>query len=160
MTPGHRLPATASPLAGIDIVSCRQDRGGLSMTVRVTVSGTDPHLRGHFPGLAILPGVFVIEALSQALATTGAVPGAGAGSAAGRARGSGAGSAGRPPVLAAVRSARFLAPLLAGDELTLVVTGTARPGGGWAVTATGTRADGTTAARIRAEFDAGGAADA
>jgi len=140
----HQLPATASPLAGIEVADCHREGADLTMTVRVAVSGDDPHLRGHFPGLPILPGVFVVEALCQAVAA-GLAP-----------------AAGRPPELAAVRSVRLLAPLLAGDELTLAIAGSARPGGGWTVTATGFRADGTTAARVRADFDcdAAGPADA
>ncbi len=129
----------AAPLRAVD--SWRSEWVGerLTVTARVGVRGDDPNLRGHFPDIAVFPGVFVIEALEQAIAL--AVGGR------------------RPPALRTVRSVRFLAPLLDGDELTLDITATPVDGG-WDVRAQGTRLDGTVSARIRADFDAGEAADA
>jgi 3-hydroxymyristoyl/3-hydroxydecanoyl-(acyl carrier protein) dehydratase len=128
-------PAVAAPLRAVDHWRSERDNGRLTLTVRVAVRGDDPNLRGHFPGLAVFPGVFVIEALWQAMAHAFGT------------------DTGRPPVLRAVRSVRFLAPLLAGDELTLQASVAPRPGGGWSVSAVGTRQDATRTARVRADFD-------
>jgi 3-hydroxyacyl-[acyl-carrier-protein] dehydratase len=109
----------------------RADRTGdtLAVCARVAVRAED--LRGHFPGLPIYAGVFIIESVSQALALATALD--------------------ERPVLRAVRSVRFLAPALAGDRLTLDITASAT-GDGWDVKATAARADGTIAARLRAAF--------
>lgn len=130
------VPPVAAPLRAVDFVRFHTDGDRLSLTARVAVRGDDPNLLGHFPGLAVFPGIFIIEALAQAMALT-APP-----------------EAVRPPTLRCVRSVRFVAPLLDGDELTLNVTADARPEGGWDVTAKGLRADGSSAARIKAEFGA------
>ena len=126
----------ASPLRDADVV--RQDSTRAAFGVRVPVRGDDPYLRGHFPGLAVLPGVFVVEALCRAMA---------------------GGGGDRPPELAELRSVRFLAPLLDGDTLTLEVRADESPGG-WDVRAVAHRADGTTTAKLRAFFVAAGAGDA
>jgi 3-hydroxyacyl-[acyl-carrier-protein] dehydratase len=138
----NALPAFAAPLSAVDSWHAERDGDAVTLTARVAVRGDEPNLRGHFPGLAVFPGVFVIETLCQAMA---------------HAFGTGTG---RPPVLREVRSVRFLAPLLDGDELTLRASVIPGAGGGWSVRATGTRRDGTTAARIRAEFDPGTVGDA
>jgi 3-hydroxyacyl-[acyl-carrier-protein] dehydratase len=104
--------------------------GPLVITARVAVRAGD--LRGHFPGLPIFPGVFIIEAVGQAVAL--------------------AAGPGQRPVLRTVRSVRFLAPAQAGDALTLDIEVLAEDEGEWDVKATATRADGTVAARIRADF--------
>jgi 3-hydroxyacyl-[acyl-carrier-protein] dehydratase len=129
------VPAMAAPLRAVDVWRPGRADGELALTARVSVRGDDPNLRGHFPGLPIFPGVFVLEALTQAMALAAA-----------QAR------AGRP-VLRAVRSVRFLAPLLDGDELTLNVTASPLPGGGLDVAAKASRADGTLSAKVRADFD-------
>ncbi len=126
----------ASPLRDADVV--RQDSARAGFGVRVPVRGDDPYLRGHFPGLAVFPGVFVVEALCRAMAGVGGD---------------------RPPELAELRSVRFLAPLLDGDTLTLEVRADESPGG-WDVRAVAHRADGTTTAKLRAFFVAAGAGDA
>lgn len=138
-TPG--VVAVAAPLRAVENWRCEPDGDHTLLTVRVGVHGDDPNLRGHFPGLTVFPGIFVIEALCQAMAY---------------AFGSGTS---RPPVLKAIRSVRFLATLLDGDELTLRIR--VRPvEGGWSVRAEGSRLDGTTTARIRADFVPGEASDA
>ena len=136
-----RTPAVvevAAPLRAVE--QWRREPAGDSvrLTARVGVHGDDPNLRGHFPGLPIFPGVFVIESLCQAMA---------------QAFGE---QADQAPVLRTLRSVRFLAPLLDGDELTLQITATPATDG-WSTKAEGTRSDGTVAARIRADFTTGGA---
>ncbi|MGH3994886.1 MAG: 3-hydroxyacyl-ACP dehydratase FabZ family protein, partial [Pseudonocardiaceae bacterium] len=116
-------PAGAAPLRAVDWWRASVDGDALTITARVAVRGDDPNLRGHFPGLAVYPGIFVIETLCQAMACAlGGTP---------------------PPELRGIRSVRFLAPLLDGDELTLEIAGTRPPDGGWDVVATGLRSDGT-----------------
>jgi 3-hydroxyacyl-[acyl-carrier-protein] dehydratase len=124
------VPATAAPLRAVDEWRADRSDGTLTITARVGVRAED--LRGHFPGLPIFAGVFIIEAVGQALAL--------------------ATGPGEPPVLRTLRSVRFLAPAQAGDELTLDIEAVAAAEDGWEVKATATRADGTVAARMRANF--------
>lgn len=131
------VPYVAAPLRAVDYLSSERDGDVLTLTARVAVRGDDPNLRGHFPGLAVFPGIFIIEALTQAMAFV---------------RPGGPSLQVRPPALRTVQSVRFIAPLLDGDELTLEIT--VKPcAGGWLAKARGLRADGTTAARITAEYD-------
>lgn len=125
----------AAPLQAVDSYVVEQTTDGLEITARLRVVTGQATTRGHFPRLAVLPGVFVIEAAGQALAL--AVDRAG----------------GAPTVLRRLRSVRFLAPFLDGDELTLRLTTTPQPTG-WLVRGEGVRADGVVAARLRAEFGA------
>lgn len=134
--PAPEVPAVAAPLRAVDFLRTERDGDRLRLTARVGVRGDDPNLRGHFPGLAVFPGIFIIEALCQAMALTGPA------------------DAVRPPALRTVTSVRFVAPLLDGDELTLEITAAPAADGGWDVKAKGLRADGSTAARISAEFTA------
>lgn len=140
-----RTPDTVgvgAPLRAVEQWQCEPDGDTMLLTARVRVRGDDPNLRGHFPGLPIFPGIFVIESLCQAMAHAFGWQGEDG------------------PVLRTLRSVRFLAPLLDGDELSLRVTVTPAAGGGWSAKAVGTRLDGTVAARIRADFAAGQASDA
>lgn len=100
---------------------------------RTAVHRGAPAVRGHFPDLAVLPGVLVVEAVGRLveMATHGACG---------------------PGRLTGVRSVRFLAPLLDGDELDLDVSADAAGAGEWEVRATGRRADGTVAARMRLSY--------
>jgi 3-hydroxyacyl-[acyl-carrier-protein] dehydratase len=135
----------AAPLRAVEQWRHEPEDGSQSepvrLTARVGVHGDDPNLRGHFPGLAIFPGIFILESLCQLMARAFATPD------------------GSLPVLRTLRSVRFLAPLLDGDELSLQasVTPTAD---GWSVKAVGSRLDGTVAARIKADFAAGEGRDA
>lgn len=135
---GH--PA-AAPLRAVEQWRRESGAGKEQLTGRVRVDGDEPNLRGHFPGLAIFPGIFIIESLCQLMAEAFGGPDA------------------PPPALRTLRSVRFLAPLLDGDELSLRVEVTPADGG-WSAKAVGSRSDGTVAARIRAEFAAGEATDA
>lgn len=96
--------SVAAPLRAVGAVSARLTATGWRIGARTRVDATDPHLAGHFPGAAIYPGVFVIESIRQAVCT-------------GLGTGCGGGSR-----VAAVSSARFLAPLVPGDVFVLDIT--------------------------------------
>lgn len=118
----------AVPLRAVDRVEV-VGRDPVRLRAVKTVTASDPYMDGHFPGLTMLPAVFLLEALRQVVAST--VP------------------AGRPPELLAVLSSRLLTPMLGGDEITLDVS--LEPAGpAWKVSARCTRGDGTTVARLSA----------
>ncbi|MHB8455162.1 MAG: 3-hydroxyacyl-ACP dehydratase FabZ family protein [Acidiferrobacterales bacterium] len=56
-------PDYATPIASIDEVT-RLDETGI--TVRKKVKGDEEFFRGHYPGSALYPGIFIIEAVNQA----------------------------------------------------------------------------------------------
>jgi 3-hydroxyacyl-[acyl-carrier-protein] dehydratase len=126
----------AAPLRAVEQWRREAEGDQLRLAGRVGVHGDDPNLRGHFPGLAIFPGIFILESLCQLMAQAFGTPN------------------GPPPVLRTLRSVRFLAPLLDGDELSLQVSVTPTADG-WSAKAVGSRLDGTVAARIRADFAPG-----
>ncbi len=66
------------------------------------VSANEPYFAGHFPGVPVVPGVLLCEALAQLGATVGAGDG--------------------PLALAGVQRARFRRPVVPGDALRLEVT--------------------------------------
>jgi len=134
----------AAPLRAVDEVSIDRDAGHLGTSARCvvrvdkTVSGHDPYMAGHFPGLTMLPAVFLLEGLRQA-ADVALRP------------------AGEDQVeLLWVRSARLLAPMLGGErirteaEIEPVAAGQpGQPGRPrWSVRAVCTRADGTRVATL------------
>lgn len=89
----------ASPLHATPILE-EHDSNTLSFSSRYSVQATEPVLIGHFPGLAIFPGVCLIECahLSALSALEQAADGA-------------------MLRLAGIESARFLAPVFPGDEV-------------------------------------------
>jgi 3-hydroxyacyl-[acyl-carrier-protein] dehydratase len=133
-TEAQAEPESAAPLRAVDQWHAVRSPSGLTITARVAVRADDPNLRGHFPGLPIFPGVFIIETVCQAMTLAGA-----------------GGPRGRL-VLRAVRSARFLAPAVAGDELVVDISAARSAEGEWDVRAEASRGDGSAAARIRAVF--------
>lgn len=112
----------ATPLRAVDRVEGRAGGPGLRFSTYKTVRADDPYMAGHFPGLTLLPAVFVLEGLRQAL--TRLI------------------GAGEPLDLVEVTSARWLAPMQGGDEIRLDVTATESGDGRWLVTADGVRQDG------------------
>ena len=58
----------AAPMRAVDAWSAQAQDDELALSARLLVRGDDPNLRGHFPGMPVLPGVFVIEALCQVMA--------------------------------------------------------------------------------------------
>ena len=100
-------PPFAAPLRAVDRIELLP---GEPTTVRVvkTVRATDPYLGGHFPDLTMLPGVFLVEAVRQAAAAVLGPRG------------------GAYPEVRELRSARFLLPMLGGEDITsdIELTGT------------------------------------
>lgn len=122
-------PAYAVPLRAVEHLEVVPDADGFTVTARVYIDPDHPILRGHFPGLPLYPGVFIVETLCQAM--TEAFP--------------------QRPQLLAVRSLRLTAPLHGGDELTLDIK--VKPqDGGWTTKAKGHRRDGVAVAGVWATF--------
>ncbi|MDG9719794.1 hypothetical protein [Streptomyces sp. DH24] len=119
----------AAPLRAVDRMEARSDGPELRFALYKTVNPEDPYMAGHFPGLTLLPAVFVLEALRQATSTL---------------------VGGDEPLnLLDVRSGRWLAPMQGGDEIRLEVTAAPDGPGRWKVTADGTRQDGTPVAAVK-----------
>jgi 3-hydroxyacyl-[acyl-carrier-protein] dehydratase len=129
----------AAPLPACDTVEVDHRGAQTVVTARMRVDPDQEYLRGHFPGMPIYPGVFVIETLTQALARAFAPAGT---------------------EVELLRSVRFVAPLLGGDELTLEAVVRPEPDGLASVAAVGRRADGRVATRIAAQVRIGGGRDA
>jgi 3-hydroxymyristoyl/3-hydroxydecanoyl-(acyl carrier protein) dehydratase len=127
--------AWATPLRGLDTTSPPESDAGVRVlrgTKRVSV--TDPYLGGHFPGLTLYPGLFLLETLRELVTADHEGPTA-------------------PPVLRSVRSLRCLALLLGGEEFTVrAKVRTADPAGGISVRAEFHRADGVRAASANVTF--------
>lgn len=103
-------PPFAAPLRAVDRIDLLPAEPGGSTRVRAvkTVRVTDPYLGGHFPDLTMLPGVFLVEKVRQvAAAVLGPRDGA-------------------YPEVRELRSARFLLPMLGGEEISsdIELTGT------------------------------------
>nr|WP_269440703.1 hypothetical protein [Micromonospora tarapacensis] len=112
----------------------------IEVVAGVPIRLDDPNLCGHFPGFPVFPGVFIVEALVQAVDIALRNPG-------------------RPRLrLRSVDAVRFLAPLLPPDRLTLDILVTRDGPDRWAVKASGRRADDTVTVTLRASFDGGDAA--
>ncbi|MFI6042486.1 hypothetical protein ACIA8C_12680 [Nocardia sp. NPDC051321] len=128
-----------SPLSAIAELSEKLDDECLHIGLRVPVRSAGVYLEGHYPGFPIFPGVFIIECVR--LAVRSAVP------------------QGRLLRLAELESARFSAPLLDGDELSLELT-VRQVDGDYLVSARGRRRDDVAAAQVRARFVMREASDA
>jgi len=88
-----------SPVAApVEVVEAGRQRS----VTRCTVRADEPVLPGHYPGFPIFPGVCLVECAHQSARLT--APG---------------GSAGAPPELLGVESARFTGPVYPGDVLTI-----------------------------------------
>ncbi|MBC2875739.1 MULTISPECIES: hypothetical protein [Streptomyces] len=120
----------ASPLRAADHTELRTDAGMPRLRAVKRVSARDPYMGGHFPGLTVLPAVFLLEGLRQATAEAFGL--------------------GRPPEVLEVRSARLLAPMLGGDEITFDVPVDPQPDGtSWLLDARCTRQDGVPVATLK-----------
>ncbi|MET7294788.1 hypothetical protein ABZS79_22115 [Streptomyces griseoloalbus] len=122
--------AYAAPLRAVDRIEVLSEGPEARLVLHKTVNPDDPYMAGHFPGLTLLPAVFVLEALRQAVTTLV--------------------GADEPLNLLEVRSGRWLAPMQGGDEIRLDVTVTPAGDGRRLVTADGVRQDGTPVAAVKA----------
>ncbi|MFF1278694.1 hypothetical protein ACFVZC_35840 [Streptomyces marokkonensis] len=120
----------AAPLRAVDRIEVLSEGAETRFALYKTVDPGDPYMAGHFPGLTLLPAVFVLEALRQAVTTIV--------------------GADEPLNLLEVRSGRWLAPMQGGDEIRLDVTVSPAGEGRRRVTAQGTRQDGTPVAAVKA----------
>ena len=124
-------PRYAAPLTACDEIAATAGAGGLRVTGITRIRGDGPYLSGHFPEITIFPGVFILEAVVQAVAQSLGDRG------------------GRPLRPYQVRSLRLLNPLYPGDQLTFEaeVTDPASPDG-VVVTADCCRSDGVRVATM------------
>ena len=119
----------AGPLGAVDEVSASPwTTGGMTVTATRRVEATEPYLEAHFPGFTILPGAFMVEGLVCAVAAALGPE--------------------RTPYLRRLRSARFLAPALAGDAVTWSATVTSLEDGALFVEGQCVRRDGTRVATL------------
>jgi 3-hydroxyacyl-[acyl-carrier-protein] dehydratase len=140
------VPAFAAPLRAVDQVGVDTSGGTTRIVATKAIVSTDPYLPGHFPGFTVFPGVFLIEAVRQAVAAALC-------SSAEKLCSSGQEEPGRVPDIVEVRSVRFLAPLLPGDVVTIDARADGPDGDGQVeVAARCFRADGVTAARMKLRF--------
>jgi 3-hydroxyacyl-[acyl-carrier-protein] dehydratase len=124
------------PLVALD--SLRVDRTGSVAKVFATkrVSERDAYLSGHFPDLCVFPGVFILETVREAVAAVLVADAAGSAD------------------LVGVKSARFLAPVLSGDTLSVAFElPDPPPRTPINVEATCTRSDGTRVAHLKLQID-------
>jgi 3-hydroxyacyl-[acyl-carrier-protein] dehydratase len=142
VTVSSDLPFGA-PLAAVDEVAVASTEGGLRVRATKRINADDPYLAAHFPSMTVFPGVFIIEAVRQAvLVAIGCTEAT-------------------VPDIRLVRSARFVAPLFPGDMMSLETTVTRSDDGtALQVDALCWRSDGVTAARVRLEMGPLGSADA
>jgi 3-hydroxyacyl-[acyl-carrier-protein] dehydratase len=125
----------AAPLVALDAIDVSGGEGLRRISATKRIDAGAPYLQGHFPNFAIFPGIFLIEAVRQAVAI-----------ALGEANG-------LLPEIRRLRSVRFLAPLLPGDSMSLEATmAQSTDGRTWAVEARCSRSDGVTAARLKLDF--------
>ncbi|MFF2651045.1 hypothetical protein [Streptomyces sp. NPDC058045] len=123
-------PPFAAPLRAVDTAELREVDGGLRLRATKLVTVDDPYMAGHFPGLTMLPAVFLLEGVRQAVAHVFDLS--------------------EPPELLEVRSARLLAPMLGGDLITLDAGLEPQPEGNrWVVDARCTSQDGTAVAKLK-----------
>ncbi|MEV7131045.1 hypothetical protein [Streptomyces sp. NPDC093260] len=126
---GAATAGTASPVAAAVRIESRTE-DGLPATASVEILAGEPVFAGHYPDFPIFPGVCVLECVRRAAADAA------------------------PGPLTAVESARFAAPVLPGDTLTLTLT--------WRTADTSWRCDAVAAtargraARVRLRFAAPG----
>ncbi|MBM0236012.1 3-hydroxyacyl-ACP dehydratase [Micromonospora sp. ATA32] len=128
----HPATGRAAPLVALIRLRIEEVDAGRRVVARMPIED-DANLAGHFPGMPIYPGAFVIETLCQAMAA----------------------AFGPQARLRTVTSVRFTAALLGGDELELtadVIT----LGDTLAVKAVGRRRDGTVTTVLRAVFGTDG----
>jgi 3-hydroxyacyl-[acyl-carrier-protein] dehydratase len=125
----------AVPFGAIDSIETIVDGDRLRIHATKRFDSQAGYLAGHFPEFGVFPGVFIIECLAQAVAYAKR------------------GAHGETPQLLEVSSARFFAPILPGNEVSVdaeVVT----HDGGFLVDALCTKS-GVVCARLKSRFQYG-----
>ncbi len=107
---------------------------GTRVSVRLAVERAAAQMAGHYPDFPILPGVLLIECVRQAASS----------------------ARGAELRLCSIGRARFVRPLLPGDELELSLLLTPQAIGRVGVVARGVRADGQTAAEVHLTLEPAG----
>ncbi|MBB4265844.1 3-hydroxyacyl-ACP dehydratase FabZ [Roseospira visakhapatnamensis] len=97
------------------VIDVRLNEGAVGVK---NVTNNEPHFQGHFPTMAVMPGVLVIEAMAQ---TAGVLVVATLG----------ADSEGKLVYFMSVDNARFRKPVVPGDQLLLDVTKLRHRGNVW-----------------------------
>lgn len=82
------------------------------------VTSNEPHFQGHFPNMAVMPGVLVVEAMAQTAAVLVVAT-------------LGSDAEGKHVYFMSVDNARFRKPVLPGDQLLLHVTKQRNRGNVW-----------------------------
>jgi len=95
------------PMLMIDGI--KEMRGTESAVGIKNVTFNEPHFQGHFPGLPVMPGVLIVEAMAQ---TAGAVVLGGLGQ----------GAEGKVVYFMSIEKAKFRKPVVPGDVLNIHVT--------------------------------------
>jgi len=139
--PAVRGLGFAAPLLAVDEVRAARREGTLRLRATKRVTASDPYMAAHFPTLTVFPGVFIVETVRQAVVLA-------------------LGAEADGLEILQLRSARFLAPMLAGDLMTLEAAVEERDGGRYQVNATCWRDDGVTTAKVRLEMGPLGEPDA
>ncbi|KAA5604478.1 3-hydroxyacyl-ACP dehydratase FabZ [Roseospira marina] len=88
------------------------------------VTNNEPHFQGHFPSMAVMPGVLVVEAMAQTAAVLVVAT-------------LGASAEGKLVYFMSVDAARFRKPVVPGDQLRLEVTKQRNRGNVWKFTGRG-----------------------
>jgi 3-hydroxyacyl-[acyl-carrier-protein] dehydratase len=88
------------------------------------VTSNEPHFQGHFPSMAVMPGVLVIEAMAQTAAVLVVAT-------------LGSDAEGKLVYFMSVDNARFRKPVVPGDQLLLHVTKERNRGNVWKFTGRG-----------------------
>lgn len=134
----HLRPSAAWPAVADAPLEVQHGADHANVTIHADVRAEgDPYLEAHFPGLTVLPGVFVIDAVQRAVdAVTTERSGSWA-------------------RLVELASIRLTAPVRGGDRTQIhVVVGAPGPDKRMDVAATCRAADGTETATMRALFEA------
>lgn len=136
----EHLLASDAGLARIDELDVSRSGDGFVLHASTLVDATSsPYLIGHFPGVPIFPGVFVIDALRAAMVAAFGQTDLGT------------------PEIAALRSTRFFAPFIPGNTLIIDATvGAVSPQTHcFEVDARCLDSEGTLAARLKVAFRGG-----
>lgn len=107
------------------VIDVRLDQSAVGVK---NVTSNEPHFQGHFPTMAVMPGVLVVEAMAQTAAVLVVAT-------------LGVESEGKLVYFMSVDNARFRKPVVPGDQLLLEVTKLRNRGNVWKFEGKGTVKD-------------------